>query len=45
MVFLNSLTITNGYTAANVGGIFNSGTLTLTNCTLSGNSASYRRRH
>jgi len=45
-VFLNSLTITNGYTATNSadfyvggGGILNDGTLTLTNCTLSGNSA------
>ena len=45
-VFLNSLTITNGYTATNSaiyyvggGGIDNYGTLTLTNCTLSGNSA------
>ena len=45
-VFLNSLTITNGYTAAvyagsyvGGGGIDNYGILTLTNCTLSGNSA------
>jgi hypothetical protein len=39
-VFLNSLTLTNGYGgAAGGGGIFNSGTLTLTNCILSGNSA------
>src|ERR1022692_4099399 len=45
-VFLNSLTITNGYStnfSASVlvggGGIYNGGTLTLTNCTLSGNSA------
>jgi hypothetical protein len=45
-VFLNSLTITNGYTATNSatlyvggGGIDNYGILTLTNCTLSGNSA------
>jgi hypothetical protein len=37
-VFLNSLTITHG--SANLGGgIYNGGTLTLTNCTLSGNSA------
>jgi len=38
-VFLNSLTITNGYSTNNGGGIYNGGTLTLTNCTLSGNSA------
>ena len=39
-VFLNSLTITNGYsTDYGGGGIYNYGTLTLTNCTLSGNSA------
>ena len=45
-VFLNSLTITNGYTATNSanayvggGGIANYGTLTLSNCTVSGNSA------
>ena len=41
-VFLNSLTITNGYstmTRHGGGGIYNSGTLTLTNCILSGNSA------
>jgi hypothetical protein len=45
-VLLNSLTITGGYTATNSyfysvggGGIDNYGTLTLTNCTLSGNSA------
>ena len=38
-VFLNSLTITNGYSGGDGGGIYNSGTLTLTNCTLSGNSA------
>jgi hypothetical protein len=45
-VFLNSLTITNGnYTNENSffggGGILNYGTLTLTNCTLSGNSADH----
>jgi hypothetical protein len=46
-VFLNSLTITGGYTAAvsaslllGGGGIVNSGILTLNNCTLSGNTAS-----
>ena len=38
-VFLNSLTITNGYSINDGGGIFNYGTLTLTNCTVSGNSA------
>src|SRR5476651_2301056 len=39
-VFLNWLTLTNGYGGvAGGGGIFNSGTLTLTNCILSGNSA------
>ncbi|HWY77172.1 MAG TPA: hypothetical protein VN281_16230, partial [Verrucomicrobiae bacterium] len=43
-VFLNSLTITNGnYTNENSffggGGIYNDGTILLTNCTLSGNSA------
>jgi hypothetical protein len=45
-VLLNSLTITNGYTTNNFygdstnngAGIYNAGTLTLTNCTLSGNS-------
>ena len=37
-VFLNSLTITNAYSTNHGGGIFNGGTLTLTNCTLSGNS-------
>ena len=48
IVVMNSLTITNGYTATNSatiyvggGGIDNYGTLTLTNCTLSGNSAFY----
>ena len=39
IVFLNSLTITNGYSTNTGGGIYNGGTLTLTNCTLSGNSA------
>ena len=38
-VFLNSLTLANGYSTNNAGGIYNNGTLTLTNCTLSGNSA------
>jgi hypothetical protein len=38
-VFLNSLTVTNGYSTNNGGGIYNNGTLTLTNCILSGNSA------
>jgi hypothetical protein len=38
-VFLNSLTITNAYSAYYGGGIENAGTLTLTNCTLSGNYA------
>jgi PKD repeat protein len=38
-VFLNSLTITNGYSTISGRGIYNGGTLTLTNCTLSGNSA------
>ena len=38
-VFLNSLTITNGYSTNFGGGIYNNGTLTLTNCTLSGNFA------
>jgi PKD repeat protein len=46
-VFLNSLTITNGYSAIdsvynNGGGIENAGTLTLANCTLSGNGADLR---
>jgi hypothetical protein len=36
-VFLNSLTITNGY-STNSGGIYNGGTLTLNNCTLSWNT-------
>jgi len=38
-VFLNSLTITNGFSSSIGGGIYNGGGLTLTNCTLSGNSA------
>jgi PKD repeat protein len=38
-VFLNSLTITNAYSTNYGGGILNYGTLTLTNCTVSGNSA------
>jgi hypothetical protein len=37
-VFLNSLTIANGYSTNSGGGIYNGGTLTLNNCTLSGNS-------
>src|SRR5665213_4664 len=40
-VLLNSLTITNGNAAT--GGFFNSGTLTLNQCTLSGNSATGTR--
>src|ERR1017187_396645 len=41
-VFLNSLTIANGhYFTNNGGGIYNNGTLTLTNCILSGNGATY----
>jgi hypothetical protein len=35
-VFLNSLTLTNGYSTNSDGGIYNGGTLTLTNCILSG---------
>ena len=38
-VFLNSFTITNGYTTNYGGGIYNGGTLTLTNCILLGNNA------
>ena len=39
-VFLNSLTITNGFSSGDGGGIYNNwGTLTLNQCTLSGNSA------
>src|SRR5580700_10479376 len=42
-VFLNSLTISNGYSINyNGGGIENAGTLTLINCTLSGNGADIR---
>jgi hypothetical protein len=37
-VMLNSLTITNGETDGDGGGILNDGTLTVNNCTLSGNS-------
>jgi hypothetical protein len=37
--FLNSLIITNGFASGAGGGIYNAGTLTLTNCTLTGNSA------
>ena len=46
-VFLNSLTITNGYmpAAATAAAFTTVGTLTLTNCILSGNGATYRRRH
>jgi PKD repeat protein len=42
-VTLNSLTITNGFSGngANGGGINNDGNLTVTQCTLSGNNASY----
>jgi PKD repeat protein len=42
-VFLNSLTITGGHTASYVGGagIINYGTMTLNNCTLSGNYADW----
>jgi predicted outer membrane repeat protein len=41
-VFLNSLTITNGFASGGSGGgIYNGGTLTLTNCTLSGNSGDF----
>ena len=36
-VFLNSLTITNGYASAG-GGILNKGTLTINRCTIAGNS-------
>ena len=39
-VTISGLTITEGYTNGNAGGIFNlAGTLTLTNCTVSGNNA------
>jgi hypothetical protein len=40
-VFLNSLTITNGYGSESGGGINNVGVLTLNQCTLSGNGATY----
>jgi hypothetical protein len=41
-VVLNSLTITNGYTFGGSGaGIYNAGTLTLNQCTLSGNLTDY----
>jgi hypothetical protein len=40
-VFLNSLTITNAYSTNSGGGIYNGGTATLNQCTLSGNSANY----
>jgi len=38
---ISGLTITGGKTAGNGGGVSNSGTLALTNCTVSGNSANY----
>ena len=42
---ISGLTITGGKTAGNGGGLYNDGgTATLTNCTVSGNSASHRRR-
>jgi uncharacterized repeat protein (TIGR01451 family) len=37
---ISGLSIGNGFTAFDGGGIFNSGSLTVTNCTLAGNSAS-----
>ena len=41
-VTLNALTFTNGYAPSGSGGaIFNSGSLTLNNCTLAGNSAEF----
>jgi CSLREA domain-containing protein len=36
---INNVTVRNGNVAASGGGILNSGTLTMTNCTVSGNSA------
>jgi hypothetical protein len=36
---LSSLTISGGFTDSNGGGLFNAGTTTLTNCTVSGNTA------
>jgi hypothetical protein len=39
VVTLNNLTIANGHTTANGGGVFNSGPLTVTNSTFLGNSA------
>ena len=38
---LAGLTVTGGYTAGNGGGIYNSGTLTVTNSTISGNSTNF----
>ncbi len=38
-VSMNNLTVTNGSAPVQAGGIQNSGTLTLTNCTISGNTA------
>jgi hypothetical protein len=38
-VSLSGLTIADGFTTGSGGGIFNAGTLTVTSCTLSGNSA------
>jgi CSLREA domain-containing protein len=39
-VTIDSLTIANGFTSTNGGGIYNNGDLALSNCTLSGNEAS-----
>ena len=36
---LNNLTISNGHTTANGGGVFNNSSLTVTNCTFAGNNA------
>ena len=41
---LSGLTITGGKSASYGGGVYNYGSLTLTNCTVSGNSAGKRRR-
>ncbi|MGA2247496.1 MAG: choice-of-anchor Q domain-containing protein [Verrucomicrobiota bacterium] len=38
---LNSLTLTNGYSSENGGGIENNGTLMMNECTVSGNGAAY----
>jgi CSLREA domain-containing protein len=43
-VNINGVTIRNGGTGITGGGIFNGGTLTLTNSTVSGNAAGKRRR-